>query len=727
MSMIQPGHTSLNMEDVAEDLEVTYRHIAKVPSIGPDANGKIVDYREGGSQANPVKEKWRYKITKADDVDLVAGVKANMTAVAADEKDRTTVRNSTLLEEHPASYFMTAKEGEKVKEKSDKLKSVYNDDIASLRDELYQLKHALEKKGFIHVSNEHFGYNDIFRLGHKPYQHEMLGKPTIDCPNRTTIRLAPEAVKQIDVGDYIVIYYRDAKKIDVIQVKSIGSDLETLTLDESMGSAYNLKKNNIEVYKSFGISRDGNFYFARDVEYRVGDQAIYSGLDDDTVYTYYKPVTQLESSYGYSFRIPESKLGYFTQFRIWAKATGLPTLTCYVIDEEDIGYFKNPLHAERLYKNKDMTADGELKMKFFAKSQPVNLDPTLGETVVTFDFWNDELESFPRMTRKDTPKNRVRYVAIICGTFIDKNNFAEIKFLQDQKKFNDLQLNNTVYYYNEQLDSATKSALSTTKELNKSDMYYEVVMREALKNEMDPMNRGLYTAKMECPLGQKVSRARMTLRIAREGGLWDADIKEPGIYGGSTVKGSFNAIVYRNSPELTGSFPSAISMGLSEKLRKPMELRASTSDLTLDPDMIIGNNITHGQATDRIVAPSEPVYVRPNEPIYRNAYIVSVKGKFYTYNKAEQRYDVTSQKKIYLKPIAVIPDGTKEKKDVYSDRIIFEGDFMDEDGNSMYFNQLEFQVYWQRQAFSEISRIRDAQMGIIHDLVFSADRSAIWE
>ena len=42
MGMIKPGHTSLNMEDVAEDLEVTYRHISKVPSIGPDATGKII-------------------------------------------------------------------------------------------------------------------------------------------------------------------------------------------------------------------------------------------------------------------------------------------------------------------------------------------------------------------------------------------------------------------------------------------------------------------------------------------------------------------------------------------------------------------------------------------------------------------------------------------------------------------------------------------------------------
>lgn len=726
MSMIKPGHTSLNMEDVAEDLEVTYRHISKVPSIGPDATGKIVDYREGGSQSNPVKAEWRYKITKADDTDLVAGAEAKQVAIAENKNDRTTVRNANHLDEHPASYFMTASDGASLTNNTDKMRSNFGDDITSLRDELYQLKHALEKKGLIHTTNGHFGYNDIFRVGYKPYLHEMLGVPTIDCPDRVTIRLTPEAVQQIDEGDFIAIYYRDAEKVDVRQVKEIGSDLETLTLDESMGSAYNIKASNIEVYKSYGVSRDGNFYFARDIEYKIGDENIYSGLDDDTVYTFYKPVTELESSYGYSFRIPESKLGFFTKLRIWARATGLPTLTCYVIDEQDIGYFRNPLQAETLYKNGDMTADGEPKMHFFAKSQPVNLDPTLGETVVTFDFWDEELEAYPRMTRKDTPTNRVRYVAIVCGTFIDKNNFAEIKFLQDKKTLNDLETNNTVYYYDEKPDSATVSALSTTEELNKSDMYYEVTMREALKNEMDPLNRGLYTAKMECPLGRQVSRARMTLRFKREGGLWDADITEPGIFGGSTINGSFNTICYRNFPDLTSSFPSAISLGLSEKIRKPMELRKDEADLTLNPDMIVGNNLTHGTALTDMVAPNEPIYVRPYEPVYRNAFVISVKGKFYEYDAAKQKYEVISQKKIYLKPIAVIPDGNKDKKDEYSDRVIFEGDFTNEEGGPMFFNQLEFQIYWERPAFSEIKRIADSQMGIIHDLIFSTDRAVTW-
>lgn len=727
MSMIKPGHTSLNMEDVAEDLEVTYRHIAKVPSIGPDSTGKTVNYREGGSQNNPVLPEWRHKIVKADDVDLVAGAKANAVAVVPDPQDRTTVRNSKLFDGHPVEYFMTASDGSSLSGKTDKVRNNYGDDITSLRDELYQLKHALEKKGLVHITNEHFGYNDIFRVGSKPYTHKMLGTPTMDCPDRVTLRLTPDAVQQIDEGDFIAIYYKDAEKVDIRQVKSIGSDLETIKLDESMGSAYNIKAGNIEVYKSFGVSRDGNFYFARDIEYKIGDQNIYSGLDDDTAYTYYRPVTKLESSYGYSFRIPESKLGFFTKFKIWARATGMPTLTCYVIDEQDIGYFRNPLQAEHLYKNGDVTADGEPKMHFFAKSDPVTLDPTLGETVVTFDFWDEELEAYPRMTRKDTPINRVRYVAIVCGTYIDDNNFAEIKFLQDQKNLNDLEINNTVYYYDEKPDSANISALSTTEELNKSDMYYEVVMREAVKNEMDPLNRGLYTAKMECPMGRQVSRARMTLRFAREGGLWDADITEPGIYGSPTVNGSFNTICYRNFPDLTSSFPSSVSMGISEKIRKPMELRKNTSDLTMDPDMIVGNNITHGQANANMVAPNEPIYVRPYEPIYRNAFVISVKGKFYKYNPALQAYEVTSQKKIYLKPIAVIPDGNKDKKDVYSDRVIFEGDFVDENGNPMFFNQLEFQIYWERQSFSEVKRIADSQMGIIHDLVFSTDRAVTWK
>ena len=155
-----------------------------------------------------------------------------------------------------------------------------------------------------------------------------------------------------------------------------------------------------------------------------------------------------------------------------------------------------------------------------------------------------------------------------------------------------------------------------------------------------------------------------------------------------------------------------------------MELRdpEDATDINQKPDLIIGNVITSGSADNTLVTSSDPVYVRPGAFVYRNAYIVSVKGRRYAYNSSSEKYEVQETKKIYLKPLAVIPDGIKYKGDHYSDRVIFEGDFVNDDGDPEFFNQLELQIYWENSAFMPSESIRQDQMGIIHDLVFSTDR-----
>lgn len=738
MGMIKPGHTSLNMDDVSEDLQVVHRHIAKVAVYTEDSNKKQVAMRNNDTLNSYVLKNYRNRIEKADDTDLVSDAPADTTAISIklgrdealqvhgisnDEYDeRTTVRNATHLNGNDITYFMPKDTGDSLTNKTTNMARNYGDDISSIRDELYQLKHALEKQGLVNVTNEHFGYNDIFRNGYKPYEYAELGRPTIDCPDAATIQLDLDAVNQLDVGDYIAIYYCDEERIDVSQVAEIKPNGQTIVLDEGMTAA-NLTKENIIVYKSYGVSRNGNFYFARDAEYKMGDENIWTGLDDDTTTMFYRPVSTADSSYAYSFRIPESKLGFLSKFKIYAQAIGTPTLTCYIFDEQDIGNFKNPVQAEALYKAGDTNADGEPKMHFFAKSTPVTIDPTRGEYIIPFDFWDNEKESYPLLTRKDTTTNRVRYVAVICGTYTDSNNYANIRFIAGSgTKPTDLEINNKVYRYTEQADSSVTSALSYDESDNNKDMYYEVAIREAIKDELDPQNRGVYSAIMRAPKGMSVSRARLTMRIKREGGLWDSTISTPDIYGANTKPG-FQAEVFRNFPDLKASYRTADTLGLSDEIRIPMELRTGNA-FTENNKCVIGNNIGYASVNGTTIVPKEAIPVYPNDMVYRLAYRVSVKGKFYTYDTDKKKYVVSQQKKIFLEPLAVIPDGCKDKKDVYSDRVIWEGDFRDDSGNPLYFNELELQVFWQKPAFSELNAVKTEQMGIIHDLVFSTDRTA---
>ena len=140
--MIKPGHTSLNMEDISEDLRVVHRHVTKVaPAVTNPVTGAETFMRQDGDINKPVLPNYRSKIIKADDVDLVAGVEAERTAVAVSKDNRTTINNAMHLNGHSADDFTTAEKGKKMEEATEQVTRHYGDDIASIRDELYQLKH----------------------------------------------------------------------------------------------------------------------------------------------------------------------------------------------------------------------------------------------------------------------------------------------------------------------------------------------------------------------------------------------------------------------------------------------------------------------------------------------------------------------------------------------------------------------------------------------------------
>lgn len=733
INLIKPGATSLNMYDVANNLELVHGHISKVPAVGEEAykdeNGetkkRAIEYRENGLLAYPVKPEYYGMIINADDTDLVAGVHAKKIAVAVSEDDRETVKNAQQLGGHPADYYLSVDSGSTMRDKTVEIAKFYGDGIAAVRDELYQLKHELAKKGIIRQTQPQFGYSDIFTASEKPYEHELVGKPTANCPDKVTIPLDEAAVSQLDYGDFIAIYYPKEQRTDVRQIAEIGKDGESIKVDEDLSGA-DLTADNIQIFKSCGVPQDGCFYFAQSVEYKMDSKSMWTGLDDDTAPTFYRPVSETTGSYAYSFRIPESKMGYLTEFQISAKAKGTPTLTCYIIDEQDIGNFRNPEQAKRFYENGDTDSSGEPKMHFFAKSKPVQLDPTLGESIVSFDFWNEEKGSYPVIERKDTETHRVRYVAVICGTYVDDTNYASVRFIQDSYTKKDLEYNNTLYKYERQDDSSSRSALSSSAAMNDKDLYYGVILHGVVENKMKALNRGLYTAKLEQPEGQEVSRARMMLRFKREGGLWNAVIDDAGVYAADKVNfNTFDVEVYKDDPNRKGTIRSADCLGLTESIHKPLELRdpVRASDTKVRPLTIIGNSFVQADVTSGTkISPASPVYVRPDDMVYRNGYIIRVKGRKTKIDPLTKAVVTEKEQVVYLDPVAIIRDGHKAAKDVYGDRIVFEGDFTDKDtGKAQFFNELEFQVYWEKPSFSEDSAVAEEQTGVIRDLVFSVD------
>lgn len=740
MTMVKPGHTSLNMSDISEDLVVEYHHVTKLEPR----------YRENTSMNEPVALNYRNMIIKADDVDLVAGVKADKTAVAIDSNHRDTVNNALHLNGYDSDHFMSSSDGKDLTDRTNKTIINYGKDITDLRNEVYEIKHALEKQGLITNTYQRMGYNDVFRNGYKPYEYEPVGEIIADCPNYRTLILPNDSVETLDENDFIAIYFVNTKNVNVRQIKEIKADRETIVLDESMDTSENILLGNVIVYKSMGVSQDGNFYFAKQAETIPSDIIMYTGFDDDTAADSLLIIQKDGLGYANTFRIPEKKLGFLHDFSVIAEVKGTPTLMCVVIDAADIKYFKNPEQALKLYESGELDSEGEPKMHFFAKSNPVSLT-TAAQRKVTFDFFDSSKDSYPLVSRKDNPVDNtvVRYCAMIFAQDADQDNAVKLYAVynrnHDDENVVDIQTRNMLCKYKEQRDSATHSTVYTQTEINnysttsvagiqsreeldvqayddnldKYDMYYEVSLREPIENHMVPYKRGLYSARIKSAYPEGISRARLMLRFSREGGCWNAEVAENTMCGPSTTNGSVKCVCKSDPSRTKTSY-----LGVYNDIRKPIEKRDPNilSDLTMKPDMIIGNNITSGNSNGEVVTVDDNIMVIPDDMVYRNAYVVSVKGKKYEYSDITKTYEVVDSKKIYLEPVAVIRDGVKKKGDTYSDRIIFEGDFTNVDGDTVFYNDLELQIYWEESNFSEIEAVKQTQMGIIHDLVFSTDR-----
>lgn len=683
-NLTKAGLSVLNMDEIEAYLRIKYGHITETD--------------------------------KATDTKKVAGIDSKLIAVAVSPDDRTTVNNALNLGGIPASDYMTNQSGSSLAEDTQNVKKEYGKDIADLRDEIYQLKNELAKQGLICNTRDHLGYHDIFRNGYKPYEYKCIGTVASQSDNRYELNVTPTISQKFDIGDYIALYFKAVDKVNVKQIKDISANGEVITLDQSVDENCIIAQDNVEIYKSYGVSRDGNFYFSKDKEFLIGDTERYSCLDDDSNFKLRKRIDGQNKGFAYTFRVPESKLGYLTKFEIQVKSAGSPTLTCHIINEEDIGKFKNPEQAKTMYlKYKEDI--NETPFYFYAKSKPLTIDPTKGQYVANFDFWNAETNSYPILEKLDENNKTVRYCAIIEGSYIDEDNYAEILFLQHENEngaYGDLQLNNTTYYYQEVLENSKVPAMNTDEEINSMDMYYGITTKEKVKNDLEATERGLYSARIHASYPEGVSRARLTLRVNREGGRCYADIEEAKVYGSMYSK-SFTA---KNED----SIDKAHSLSLSSTITKPLELRETNSDLNHITESIIGNHIVKAVESnyDQIV-PETPIYVRPNDMVYRNGYIVSVKGKFYEYDNEQDKYVAKKTKKIYLPLKAVIRDEVKYDNH-YSDRLIFEGEFLEED-KPVFFNDIELQIYWENSSINEYSgQEKRIRMGIIHDLVLSFDR-----
>lgn len=651
-----------------------------------------------------IQELMRYQydfITKADkatDTLNVSGTPGENIAIAVSPAERNTVQNALQLGGVDAEGYMTVAKGGDLTQGYDNVKKIYAKEVRDLRDELYQLKAELGKRGLVTNFNHYGGFSDVFQNGDIVYENMPITTIMKDSTAKNEIAVDEIVYSSLDVGDYIVIEQEDTGRSHVAVILEKEADGETIRFDPQ--TLHDIKANHTKIYSSLGMYENGSYTFSKVSKQLPTAKTMYSVLNDDTN-RHRKNLTAPNTGFAYTFRIPDSMFavngeskttGYLVGLQAKVTKVGTPgPLTAYVIDEKDIKSFKNPRQAE---------ADGIL----VAKSAPVIPERATEEAIVNFNFFDGD--TYPILNNRDFLDEKTRFCMIIEATgAIDASNYYRVMFLQHKNsttgELGDLQLNNVLHNYTRQENTSLEGAIITSADINTADLYYGVETRGVINNGMVSFREGVYTAKIDLPGTQDASRARLTLRVNREG-LYETD-NAPG----ESIRDG-NRLMIKKNKDKAAHYDMHELGGIGAKNNEDF--------------VVIGSEIRKlvGQSAEAIQLKNGMYLEKTGVPVYRVGYKVYLKAIQKEYNTSLHKYEEKKRVKIELPLSTVMPDRVRKSENI-SDRLIFENEFP----NLEKFNEFELQVYWRTEYSAQFDsdNYKNDFRGRIHDLSLSFDRA----
>ena len=657
------------------------------------------------------------KNDKATDVEKVGGVAAEYTALAdttdfaagkAKTVDRNTVYNANHLGGQPAENFFTVKAGGQLTERQNGLAKNNEREFIELRDELYQLRAELAKRGVIDAYVPYSGFYDAFRTSDPRHVSEIVGivpEKSAAMP-RLRMIVPDDLYRKTAEGDHLFIQTADMSKQCIVTVAEKDVDGRTLKLVNE--ATFDIDKDTI-IMRSKGVVMNGKYSFGQAANESIDKrQAMYSGFTDDT-YSKFLRLDKTNPGYGYTFRIPKQmQNSYLSKLDILVRAHNNPgSLTCYIINERDIDKWNEAV------KNGGTTKAGEtLADLTVAKSQPLIVSAVLDDHIVSFDFYDPSQDTgtnygltspdcYPCLRGDDSSGIPLRYCMIVkCDDpdTLDENNYYDVEFLNTVTN-GDLQLNNITYHY----DEKDPAPLHTDDIVNSYDLYYGVTLLKAVKKEFTPYSDGIYTAAWREPEPIRSSYARLMLRVNREGMFHLAD----GM-GGSHIDGcSIN--VTEEEPYGTGPLNSAETVVIGTEIRKV----DSINDLNLTLE--------------------KGLYADEHAPVYPIGYKVAIKASKETWDPKLCEM-VTEYLDRYEMPLTCVMPDRADGSRRYSNRLIFEAPLnMPENNESTVnrlYNKFELEIYWKKSCNNNLVELPDKKYGTtsyvmagaIKDLSLSLDR-----
>ncbi|MGL5507071.1 MAG: hypothetical protein ACRDB0_04130, partial [Paraclostridium sp.] len=529
------------------------------------------------------------------------------------------------------------------------------DDMKSLRDELYQMRGELVKNGVISDTTYYGGFQDPFRESSIKYVNQEITR-LAQLDGRVSLSdITVLDSTEFSVGEYIVVKSANNKQLTKITDKQGDRLFVTPALngplDEFTG-----------IYKSLGSYNNGMYVFGERTGTLVSPETKQMILKDGKVRKKVRELTVPNSGFATTMSIPRSMGGVLKKIEVALAVAGNP------------GSIKASIYQQ--------TSNG-LGFELLGSSDSLNSShATLSLNDLTLKF-NEELIL---ETGKD-------YVLLLHTTWGDENNKWYIGGFDEPC-----------------LDGVHKDCYDYLEESfilseDISDMYLGISVSEVLKDQVEYFQKGLYSCDIPLPSNTKVTRARVELKVNREGRFKVVD--NP-----STLVPSPNANlelvnIDNKSYGSAGIFQTEGLIAIGNQIATVGTNRVNNTSFTL----------------------KEAQYAPGGADVYRIGYKVLVKANFKAINvknpsnPIETKYSTIKE----LPLVAIISGKENGKLDISSDRLIFETELLIDEDNGyklIDFNDLEVQVVWETNGVnSQELQTHKELSGKILDITVSTDRA----
>lgn len=602
------------------------------------------------------------KSERAVDTKYVSGIDSDLIAVAATDEsgsliqDRETVNNALNLNGKSADKYLLKEDSTSLLGDTYSVSTIISDEIKSIRDELYQTKAELAKLGLIKQSSVYNGFYDAFKNNDIKYNDNII--TVLAQSNNETGAISTITVEDdsdFTVGEYIAI--KNTKETQVTQIISISAN----RIDISPSVTGPLSTDT-KIYKTAGTYNRGMFVFGEETEAYASSDIYKVIVKDGRKRQIIKTLNTSFSGYASKCMNLYSLEGAIKKIQVSLACDGNPGILraflYEVVNESDVSNFK-----------------------LVSESSAINSSEVTG-VLNNYDFIFEDTLKISRDKE---------YVVLLKTEYANDSNRWYIGGFLDDCTDDCLCCAGDTYDY-----------ISDTFQLcnENSDMYIAFYMSEIIENEINYMQRGLYTCNLEVP--DKFSRVRVELRINREGLFKSADNSK---------------LIYNeeNPLQLTGNEYSHASLFNTGQL-----FVGDTSIATVGSTVNSNNRFTVKDNT----------YIPYDSDVYRIGYKVFalVKNKTIDFDNSTNPETYSDAKIIELPLVAVMKGKEPGKEDISSDRLIFEYEVgLNEDNNINVldtYNMLEIQIYWDNNSLKPSILNNDSDLaGKILDLSISTDKS----